>query len=183
MHIPCHKYQLPLISLSKTHCKQSFQNRNELSLATRETQFTEYKFPPIRKHSTNISKSRHPKIEPVLFAYNHPRNQSLTSCSNNHFQSKHNDNLNVNFNDKKYNMPSRKHITRIRFDDASRTANQHSTPPATSRSANQRSKPPSNTRAASSTQITTPTSPALSSNISNPLTPSPQIPTFDHIVN
>ena len=80
-------------------------------------------------------------------------------------------------------MPSKKRITRVRFTDSSRTLNQPSTPPTTSRAANQRSNSPSDTRTASSTQITTPTSPALSSNVSTPLTPSPQIPTFDHIVN
>ena len=62
--------QLPITtSLAKqntTHCKQSFRNRNELSFATSETQFTQSKFPPIRRQSTNISKNYHPKIEPVL---------------------------------------------------------------------------------------------------------------------
>ena len=134
------------------------------------------------RHSTNISKSCHPKIESVLFALNYPRNQLLTSCSNNHFHSKNK--LEINFIDKnKYNMPSRKRITRVRFDDAFRTANQHSTPPARSRSASQRYNSPSNTRAASSNQIMTTTSPALSSNISTPLTSSPQLPTFESIVN
>ena len=80
-------------------------------------------------------------------------------------------------------MPSKKRITRVRFDDASRTTNQHLTFPATSRSASQRPDSPSNTRAASSIQITTPTSPALSSKISIHPTPSPQFPTFDYIVN
>ena len=57
--------QIPInISLAKqntTHCKQSFQNRNAISLATRETHFTNCKFPPIRRHSTNISRCHHPK--------------------------------------------------------------------------------------------------------------------------
>ena len=79
-------------------------------------------------------------------------------------------------------MPFRKRITIVRFVETSRTANQHSTPPATSRSASQRSNSPSNTRTASSTQITTPTSPALSSNIITPLTPSPQLTRFDFIL-
>ena len=73
-------------------------------------------------------------------------------------------------------MPSKKRITRVRFTDASRTANQPSTPPTTSRAANKRSNSPSDTR------ISSPTSPAPSSNVSNPLTPSPRIPIFDHRV-
>ena len=80
-------------------------------------------------------------------------------------------------------MPSKKRITRVRVNGASRTANQPSTSQNTTRPATQRSNSPNNTRAASSPQITTPTSPALSSNVSTSLTPSPQIPTFDHIVN
>ena len=164
---------------NSTYCKQSFQNRNELTLATRETQFTQHEFPPLRRHST---KSHHPKIEPELFALNHPRNQLLTSCSNNHFHFKNN--LEINLIDKnEHNMPSRKRTTNVRFDDAPRTANQHFTLPATSRSASQQSKSPSSTRAAISTQITTLTSPALSSNISTPLTLSLQLPMFDYIVN
>ena len=75
-------------------------------------------------------------------------------------------------------MPSKKRITRVRFTDTSRTANQPSSPPTTSRAANKRSNSPSDTRAGSSTRISSPTSPAPSSNVS-----SPRIPTFDHIVN
>ena len=90
-------------------------------------------------------------------------------------------------------MPSKKRITCVRFNDASRTANQQtsnqnttrpasqrSNSPSTTRTASQRSKLPSNTRAASPLQITTPTSPA---NVSTPLTPSPHLPAFDHIVS
>ena len=51
------------------------------------------------------------------------------------------------------------------------------------RAANQPLKSPSATRTANPTRITTPTSPALSSNVSTPLTPSPQIPKFDIIAN
>ena len=79
-------------------------------------------------------------------------------------------------------MPSKKRITRVRFTNVFRTADQPSTPPKTSRAAKQRSNYPSNTRAASSTRISTTTSPAPSSNISTPLTPTPQIPTFNHLV-
>ena len=52
-----------------------------------------------------------------------------------------------------------------------------------SHAANQRSNSSSDTRAAKFTRITTPTSRAPSSNASTPHTLSPQIPTFDHIVN
>ena len=82
-----------------------------------------------------------------------------------------------------YNMLSTKRITRVRFTEASRTANQPSTSPTTSRAPNQRSNSPSDTRAASSTQISTPTFLAPFSNVSTPLTPSQQIPKFDHIKN
>ena len=82
-----------------------------------------------------------------------------------------------------YSMPSNKRITRVCFTDSSRTANQHSGLPTTTRAAKQRSNSPSDTRAANSTRITTPTSPAPSINVSLPLTPSPQIPTFDHNLN
>ena len=80
-------------------------------------------------------------------------------------------------------MPSKKRITRVRFSDSSRTANQPSTSLTKSRAANQPSNSPSNIHAASPTRILTPKSPALSFNVSTSRTPSPQIPTFDHIVN
>ena len=80
-------------------------------------------------------------------------------------------------------MPSKKRITRVWFIDASRTANQPSTPPTTSRHAGQRYNSQSNTHAQNAFQIIAPTSPALSSNVSTPLTPSPQIPKLDHIKN
>ena len=92
-------------------------------------------------------------------------------------------------------MPIKNRITRVRFNDASRTANQQSSnqnttrpasqrcsSPCDTRPASQRSNSPSNTRTACSPQITTPTSPAPS-NVSNSLTPSPQVPTFDYIVS
>ena len=93
-------------------------------------------------------------------------------------------------------MPSKKRIIRVRFNDASRTANQRSSSqnaprptsqrsnsPNDSRSANQRNEPSNDTRAASSPPITTPTSPTRSSNASTTLTPSPQVPTFEYIVS
>ena len=93
-------------------------------------------------------------------------------------------------------MPSKKRITRVRFNDAYRTANQPSSSqnatrptsqrsisPNNSRTANQRNEPSNDTRAASSPTITTPTSPTHSSNASTPLTPSPHVPRFEYIVS
>ena len=178
--------QMPInTSLAKqitTRCKQSYCNRNELSLATRETQITNSKLPAIRRHSTNTFRSHNPKIESVLFALNHLRNQLPIPKSNNPLQFRHT--LETNYiNRNKYSMPSKKRIKRVRLTDAFRTANKLSTPPTTSPPAGQRSNSPSNTHAASFTQIITPTSPALSTNVSTPLTPSPEIPAFDQIVS
>ena len=128
--------QIPInISLAKqntTHCKQSLQNRNAVSLATPETHFANCKFQPIRRHSTNISRCHHPKKEPVSFALNHLRNQSTIPKSNNPLIFKHTLETNC-INTHKHGMPSKKRITRVRFTDASRTAKQPSTPPTTSR--------------------------------------------------
>ena len=95
-----------------------------------------------------------------------------------------------------HTMPSKKRITCVRFSDASRTANQQSSNQNATRPASQRSNSPGNSRtasqrqnssndnrAASLLQITTPSSPAPSSNASTPLTPSPNVPTFDYIVS
>ena len=107
------------------------------------------------------------------------------------------------------NMPSKKRITRVRFNDASRTSNQQTSSQITARPASQRSISPgntrtarqrsnspgntrnasqrpssiNNTRAGSPLQTATPTSPAHSSNVSIPLTPSPHVPTFDYTVS
>ena len=91
-------------------------------------------------------------------------------------------------------MPSKKRITRIRFNDASHNANPSSSTATSSRSANQTTNsadatrapnqpapPPTTTRTTNPRTILTPTSPALSSNPSTTLTASPQVPTFDHI--
>ena len=95
-----------LAKQNTTQCKQSFENRNELSLATRETQFTNSKFPPIRRHSTNTSRSHHPKTEPVLFALNHFTDQLPILKSNNPLQFKHT--LETNYiNRNKCSMPSK----------------------------------------------------------------------------
>ena len=93
-------------------------------------------------------------------------------------------------------MPSKKRITRVRFNDASRAADQLSTSDNTTRTASTRSNSPTSSRAANqSTQNlstphatstalnTTPTSPTHSSNASTPLTPSPHVPTFEYIVS
>ena len=80
-------------------------------------------------------------------------------------------------------MPSKKRISRVRFNDASRTANQQSSSKNATRPASQRSNSPGNSRTASPLLITTPTSPAHSSYASTPLTPSPHVPTFDYIVS
>ena len=89
-------------------------------------------------------------------------------------------------------MPSKKRITRVRFKDAFCTANQQtsnqntsqrSNSPSNTRTANQRLNSPSNTGAATPLHITTPKTPAPSSSVSTPLTPSPRVPTFDYIVS
>ena len=93
-------------------------------------------------------------------------------------------------------MASKKRITRVCFNDASRTANQQSSnqnaaqpasrrsnSPGISRTASQRQEPSNDTRAASSPSITTPTSPAHSSNASTPLTPSLHVPTFEYLIS
>ena len=93
-------------------------------------------------------------------------------------------------------MPSKKRITRVRFNDASRTASQlsssqnttrptsqRSNSPNDSRAANQRNETSIDTRAASSPPKTTLTSPAYSPNASIPLTPSPHVPKLEYIVS
>ena len=80
-------------------------------------------------------------------------------------------------------MPSKKRITRVRFNDSYRTANQQSNLPDNTRIASQRPNLLNNTRGASPLQITTPTSPTHSSNASTSRTPSPHVPTFDYILS
>ena len=93
-------------------------------------------------------------------------------------------------------MPSKKRITRFRFNDAShaaehqstirnvtRPASQRSNSLSNSRTANQQVESTSNPREASSPLDVTPTSPTPSSNASTLLTPSPHVPTFDYIVS
>ena len=80
-------------------------------------------------------------------------------------------------------MPPKERIKRVRFTDASRPANPSSTPLTSSCATNQPQSFPCATPTANLTPNTTPTFPALSSNISTPLTLSPQTPTFDIIIN
>ena len=115
------------------------QNWIERYLAKQETQFTQFIFPPFRRHSANISKSHYSQIESALFAINHPRNQSFTSNLNNSLSSKHILETNF-FNKKNNNLPFKKRITRVRFNDASRTENQSSTHQNTIHTASQEIK-------------------------------------------
>ena len=93
-------------------------------------------------------------------------------------------------------MPSKKRITRVRFNDASRAADQQSTSGNTTRSTSTRSNLPNNSRTANQTTQnsttsreastllnTNSTSPTYSSNASTPLTPSPHVPNFEYIVS
>ena len=175
--------------------KQLFQIRIGLALAPREPQIIQSKLPPIKRHSLKICKSHHPKIKLVLFASSHSTIQSCTFNSSNPISPKSSSEINY-LNKNKKIMPSKKRITRVRFNDASRAANQpsssqnatrptsqRSTTPNDSRAANQRNEPSTNTRAANSPSITTPTSPTHLSNASTPLTPSPYVPTFEYIVS
>ena len=130
----------------------------------------------------------------MLFASSHSTIQSCTFNSTNSYSPK--SSSEINYINKISNiMPSKNRITRARFNDASRTANQPSSSQTTcptsqrsnlsndSRAANQRNEPSNDTRAASSPPITTPTSPAHSSNASTPLTPSPHVPKFECIIS
>ena len=142
------------------------------------------------------------------FATNHITIQLCISNSKHSFSSNSYSDI-IYISKTNYKMPSKKRISRVRFNDASRTANPQSSSQNTTRHANQRSNSPgntrtasqqsnlpdntsiasqrpsllNNTRAASPLQITTPTSPTHSSNASTPLTPIPHVPTFDYIVS
>ena len=175
--------------------KHLIQIRNKVAFAQRESQNFQSQNPPIKSHSTNISKSHHPKLKSVLFAF------SNSTIQSHHSQSK-NSNLNHSLPVLKYfntitnKMPYKKRITRVRFNDASRAADQQSTSgnatrpasqrlnsPSNSRAANQQAESSSNPREASPPPNVTPTSPTHSSNASTTLTPSPHVPTFDYIVS
>ena len=153
MHTTSGKYQLTLHSLSKIQLKENNLSKIEMKCISQscETQFTKSNFPLIRRHFKNNSRSHHPEIASVLFASNHFENQLPTS-PNNSSQSKRNLDIYYNYINKKlYNKPSKKRITRVRFIDSSRTANQPSTSSTESRAANQPPFSPSNTCAASPT--------------------------------
>ena len=176
-----------------SNIKQLNQIRNKVTYAQREHKITQLQLPPIESHSTNNSQSHHPKLKSVLFASRRSNNQLLSKIIKNSPSTKSNLNL-INLIEQ--TMPSKKKITRVRFNDASRnvesqssignttrSASSHSQNPTGSRSANQ---PPENlpTSHESDTPLnTTPTSPTHSSNASTPLTPSPHVPTFDYIVS
>ena len=143
----------------------------------------------------SVKVTTHPKIKSVLFAFSQSTIQSCTFNSRYSISPK--SSSEINYINKISNiMASKKRITRVRFNDASRTANRPSSSqnttcptsqrfnsPKDSRAANQRNEPSNDTRAASSPPITTPTSPAHSSNASTRLTPSPHVPKFEYIVS
>ena len=79
--------------------------------------------------------------------------------------------------------PSKKRITRVLLTGAPRPAKTTPTSPSSNHSTNQPPISPSATRTAKPLSTQAPTSPAPSSNISTPLTPSLQLPPFDNIVN
>ena len=175
--------------------KQLMQIRNKVAFAQRESQNFQSQYPPIISHSTNISKSHHPKLKSVLFA-------SCNSTIQSHPSQSKNSNLNHSLPVLKYvititnKMPSKKRKTRVRFNVASRAADQQSTSgnatrpasqrinsPSNSRAANQQAESSNNPREANPPPNVTLTSPTHSSNASTPLTPSPHVPTIDYIVS
>ena len=173
--------------------KQLIQIRNKVTYAQREHPITQLQILPIKSHSTNNFKSHHPELKSVLFAFCHSRNQLHPSELKNSNQSS---SVFKYINSINSRMPSKKRITRVRFNDASRAADQLSTSDNTTRPASTRSNLPTSSRAANqSTQNlstphatstalnTTPTSPTHSSNASTPLTPSPHVPIFEYIVS
>ena len=189
---PIHS-SLALQNTSKS--KQLIQISNIVAFAQREPQIAQSQIPPIKSHSTNISKSHHPKLNSVLFASCYSRNQWHLSQSKN-LNLNHSLPVFKNVNTITCNMPSKKRITRVRFENASRAAEQQSTSgnatrlasqqsnlTSNSRAANQQAEYQSNPRAANSPLNITPTSPTHSSNASTPLTPSPHVPTFENIVS
>ena len=101
-----------------------------MTYAQREHSFTQLQIPPIKSHSTNTSKSHHPELKSVLFASCHSRNQLHPSKLNNSNQSS---SVFKYINLINSRMPSKKKITRVRFNDASRAADQPSTSDNTTR--------------------------------------------------
>ena len=131
----------------------------------------------------------------VLFAPHHSTIQSCNPNSTNKLSSKLTSEIS-SINQFNNNMPSKKRINRVRFNDTSRAASQQPSSqnlirlasPLTNtsdntRTASQRTTSNNTTRAASLLQSLTPTSPAHSSNASTPLLPSPHVLKFDYIVS
>ena len=104
-----------------TKSKQLIQIRTKVAFAQRESQITQSQIPPIKSNSTHSSKSHHPQLNSVLFA-------SCKSTNQSHLSQFKNSNLTPSLSVFNYinsitnNMPSKKRITRVRFNDASRTA-------------------------------------------------------------
>ena len=120
-----HPLNTSLDQRNTSNRKQLFQIRYELAIAPREPLIIQSKIPPIRRHSSNIFKNHHPKIKSVLFASSYPTIQSYNFNSNNSLSSK--SLSEINYINKISNiMPSKKRITRVWFNDASRTANRQS---------------------------------------------------------
>ena len=164
--------------------KQLIQIRNKVTDAQHEHQITQLQIPPIKSHSTNNSQSHHPELKSVLFASCHSRNQLHPSKLKNSNRSSSVFNYVNSINNR---MPSKKRITRVRFNDASRAADQlssndnntrpastRSNSPTSSRAANQSTQNLSTPHAASTALNVTPTSPTHSYNACTPLTPSPR---------
>ena len=173
--------------------KQLIQIRNKVTYAQHKHQITQLQIPPIESHSANNSKSHHPEIKSLLFAPCRSRIQSHSSTLKNSTKTS---SIIKDINLIAHSMPSKKRITRVRFNDTSRAADQPSTSENGTRTASTRSNSTSTPRAAnqrpqninsppttSMAHNITPTSPTHSSNASTPLTPSPHVPTFDYIVS
>ena len=156
---------------STSNSKQLLQIRNKVISAQREHQITQSKIPPVKSHSTNNSNSHHSKLKSVLFASCNSRNQLHPP---NHTKFNHSLSVSQYVNSINSKMPSKKRITRVRFNDASRAADQQSTsgnttrPASTrsnlsnhSRTANQTTQNSSTSREARTPHNTTPTSPTI----------------------
>ena len=109
--------QIPLNTSLAQHntnkYKELVPNRNESALAPRETQILNSKYPPTRRHSTNIFKIYHPQINSVLFASHHSTIHWCNPYYRNKLSSKFSSEINsiFQFNN---NMPSKKRILMTR---------------------------------------------------------------------
>ena len=183
----------PLALQNTSNNKQLIQIRNKVAYAQHKHQITQLQIPPIESHSENNSKSHHPEFKSVLFAPCRSRIQLHSSTLKNSTKTS---SIIKDINLIANSMPSKKRITRVRFNDTSRAADQPSTSENATRTASTRSNSSSTPRTAnqrpqnisipattSMAHNITPTSPTHSSNASTPLTPSPHVPTFDYIVS